>query len=54
MLSSATLTATEAPSWLIRAATGSAAEPGDVRDGNGDGRITVADVRFCQLRLTVR
>lgn len=29
-----------------------ASGPYDPRDGNGDGRITVADLRYCQLRLT--
>lgn len=36
---------------LIRAANGQLAIQGDPRDGNRDGRINVADVRFCQLRL---
>ena len=36
----------------IRAANRMAADEDDPRDGNGDGRINVADVRFCQLRLT--
>lgn len=37
----------------IRAANGQLATgPGDARDGNSDGRINVADVRYCQLRLT--
>ena len=38
---------------LIRAANGLVATgPLDPRDGNSDGRINVADVRYCQLRLT--
>jgi hypothetical protein len=36
----------------IRQANGLLAQPGDRRDGNQDGRINVADVRYCQLRLT--
>jgi len=39
---------------LIAAANGQTAQPGDPRDGNGDGRINVADVRYCQLRQTPR
>ena len=39
---------------LIAAANGQIAQPGDPRDGNGDGRINVADVRYCQLRQTAR
>ena len=30
-----------------------ASSPSDPRDGNGDGLINVADVRFCQLRCTL-
>ena len=37
---------------LIRDANGQVAAAGDPRDGNGDGRINVADARYCQLRLT--
>jgi hypothetical protein len=37
---------------MIRQGNGLLAQPGDVRDGNQDGRINVADVRYCQLRLT--
>jgi hypothetical protein len=38
---------------IIRSANGQVASgPDDPRDGNGDGAINVADVRFCQLRLT--
>jgi hypothetical protein len=38
---------------LIRAANGQAASgPNDPRDGNGDGFINVADVRYCQLHQT--
>lgn len=38
----------------IRARNGQLASgPNDPYDGNGDGRINVADVRYCQLRLTV-
>jgi hypothetical protein len=37
---------------VIRQGNGLLAQPGDVRDGNQDGRINVADVRYCQLRLT--
>ena len=33
----------------IRAANGQLAGPNDPKDGNGDGRINVADVRYCQL-----
>ena len=29
-----------------------ASGPGDPYDPNGDGRINIADVRYCQLRLT--
>jgi hypothetical protein len=36
----------------IRAKNGQLAAPGDPFDANGDGRINVADVRYCQLRLT--
>jgi hypothetical protein len=37
---------------IIRAANGQTATgAGDVRDGNSDGVINVADVRYCQLRL---
>jgi hypothetical protein len=36
----------------IRQGNGLLVQPGDVRDGNQDGRINVADVRYCQLRLT--
>jgi hypothetical protein len=39
---------------LIRAGNGQLAPLGDPRDGNGDGRINVADVRYCQLRQTAR
>jgi uncharacterized repeat protein (TIGR01451 family) len=39
---------------LIRAANGQIAQPGDGRDGNGDGRINVSDYRYCSLRLTVK
>jgi hypothetical protein len=36
---------------IIRAANGQlASSASDPRDGNGDGRINVADVRYCQLR----
>lgn len=38
---------------IIRAANGQVASgPNDPRDGNGDGFINVADVRYCQLRQT--
>jgi hypothetical protein len=44
---------TQADLTLIRAANGQAATgPDDPRDGNSDGVINVADVRYCQLRLT--
>jgi hypothetical protein len=36
----------------IRAKNGQLAAAGDPFDPNGDGRINVADVRYCQLRLT--
>jgi hypothetical protein len=37
----------------IRAANRTnASGPTDPRDGNGDGKIDIADVRFCQLRMT--
>lgn len=36
----------------IRNKNGQLAAPGDPFDPNGDGRINVADVRYCQLRLT--
>ena len=37
----------------IRAANRTnASGPNDPRDGNGDGKIDIADVRYCQLRLT--
>ena len=37
---------------IIRNANGQAASgPNDPRDGNSDGAINVADVRYCQLRL---
>lgn len=35
----------------IRAAIGQVANATDPRDGNGDGAINIADVRYCQLRL---
>ncbi|MEN3158488.1 hypothetical protein ABC502_08920 [Alkalimonas sp. NCh-2] len=35
---------------LVRAAVGQAALPGDVRDQNNDGLITVNDVRLCTLK----
>jgi hypothetical protein len=39
---------------IIRAANGqNASGPDDPKDGNSDGKINVADVRYCQLRLTV-
>jgi hypothetical protein len=38
----------------IRLANGLLAQPGDPRDGNQDGRINVADVRYCQLRQTAK
>lgn len=38
---------------IIRNASGQAASgPADPRDGNSDGAINVADVRYCQLRQT--
>lgn len=37
---------------LIRAGNGQIPSAGDRRDANGDGRINVADVRYCQLRQT--
>jgi len=37
---------------LIRAALNTPAAPGDPRDANEDGRINVADARFCQLVCT--
>jgi len=38
---------------IIRNANGQIASgPDDPRDGNRDGAINIADVRFCQLRLT--
>jgi hypothetical protein len=38
---------------IIRNANGQVASgPDDPRDGNSDGAINVADVRYCQLRLT--
>jgi uncharacterized repeat protein (TIGR01451 family) len=38
---------------LIRAALGQPASgPNDARDGNADGLINVADMRYCQLRFT--
>ena len=38
---------------MIRAANGQVASgPNDPRDGNGDGFINVADVRYCQLHQT--
>jgi len=38
---------------IIRNANGQVASgPSDPRDGNSDGAINVADVRYCQLRLT--
>ena len=38
---------------IILAAQGSLVSgPADRRDGNGDGRINIADLRYCQLRLT--
>ena len=43
---------TQADLVIIRNANGQAATgPGDPRDGNSDGVINIADVRYCQLRL---
>lgn len=40
---------------IIRNANGQLASgQNDPRDGNGDGRINVADLRYCQLRMTAR
>jgi hypothetical protein len=36
----------------IRSATRTPASAGDPRDGNGDGQIDIADVRYCQIRMT--
>lgn len=38
---------------LIQAAIGQTPVAGDPRDANGDGKITINDVRFCVLRITV-
>jgi hypothetical protein len=38
---------------LIRAAIGQTPSPNDPRDANGDGKITVADVRQCTLACTL-
>ena len=44
---------TQADLAIIRAANGQVASgPTDPRDGNSDGAINVADVRYCQMRLT--
>jgi hypothetical protein len=44
---------TAADLQLIRNANGQLASgPDDARDGNGDGSINIADVRYCQLRQT--
>jgi len=44
---------TNADLVLIRAKSGQAATgPNDPFDANHDGKIDVADVRYCQLRLT--
>jgi hypothetical protein len=37
---------------VIRAGNGQVAGANDPRDGNKDGRINVADMRFCQLKCT--
>ena len=38
---------------LIQAALRQPANgPNDPRDGNADGQINIADVRYCQVRLT--
>lgn len=37
---------------IIRAANGQRVGSSDPRDGNGDGSINVADMRYCQLRCT--
>lgn len=37
---------------LIRSALGQTPAPGDLRDANADGKITINDVRFCILRCT--
>jgi predicted extracellular nuclease len=43
---------TSADLLIIRNANGQAASgPDDPRDGNSDGSINIADVRYCQLRL---
>jgi hypothetical protein len=40
---------------IIRNANGQAASsPNDPRDGNKDGKINVADMRYCQLRMTTK
>jgi hypothetical protein len=36
----------------ILAVLGTSATPGDARDANGDGRITIADARACTLKCT--
>lgn len=38
---------------LVRAAVGQTPLPGDVRDQNGDGKITVNDVRLCALKCSL-
>lgn len=37
---------------LIRAGIGQPAAPGDPRDADVDGRVTITDVRFCTLVCT--
>lgn len=37
---------------LIRAGIGQVPNPGDPRDANSDGKITINDVRFCTLKCT--
>ena len=37
---------------LIRLGIGHAPTPGDLRDANLDGKITINDVRYCTLRCT--
>jgi hypothetical protein len=38
---------------LIRLANGQTPAPGDPKDANGDGKINVADARYCALRCTL-
>ena len=43
---------TQADLLLLRSKFGAASGPNDPNDVNHDGKVDVADLRYCQLRLT--